>query len=48
MNPVCCSRIMHVSMELGRFTEFQCESCGDTSYMKNMDKVFAHRLIKTR
>ncbi len=30
----CCSRKMEVALDLGRFTEMQCQRCGDVIYVK--------------
>ena len=32
--PVCCGKRMAVSMEVGRYVETKCSSCGDVVYIK--------------
>lgn len=31
----CCGTRMTMKLELGRFTELQCQKCGDIVYTKN-------------
>lgn len=31
---LCCGRKMGVTLDLGRFTEMQCQGCGDVIYVK--------------
>ena len=30
----CCGKAMGKSMEVGRFVELRCETCGDVVYIK--------------
>ena len=32
--PVCCGKEMKASIEVGKFIEAKCESCGDVVYVK--------------
>lgn len=32
--PLCCGTSMKLHMDLGRFTEAKCQTCGDVIYVK--------------